>query len=546
MNKKLLLSALLLGNFAAAIPALAQNGSVVPEAPLPNYTFSGGATGPVVRPQNASASTMQEVVGPSGSIENLYIHSWDVFSSPNYNGIAWRRTDASGSLINEDYIPVKYAEDIDAVIYEDGGAYYVLAAYYYNDGDPLTRGHYYDIYKFDVTGLVPVTTWNLLTNSSTFGRINVDATSYGLAIVWSIPFVGIHTTTSFFPGVSFGPNVLLPGTDDKVDPDVCIRRGGGGSGTGLDLQIAFLNSARNSLYEYRLPFFNALAGSPAGFTLEYNTGTVGTNQYNPPRIDCPDVWNTQRWAVSFGINNISGSSNMEWVYAAIKNEDWSTSVATVNLSFASYTTNGPELCNPVVAYSDECDRVIVGWITKQNTTVLPGTNDVKYVAKDIKDVGGAAPVVIPSSYNMISNTPGSHEPVLAFSGQNRNSSFVGLYTAFSQYATVFPNDYSMMSKTRKWSLGTFRGTAEFATDKAAFTVSPNPFTNTLNFQAPGAGAYKVSLFSIDGRMVYDQASTLTEGQQFQFDTDAFASGTYIIKVLSLENGINYTQKIVKK
>lgn len=546
MNKKLLLSALLLGNFATAIPGLAQNASVVPEAPLPNYTFGGGTMGPVIRPQNASASTMQDIIGPSGATENLYIHSWDVYSSAQYNGIAWRRTDASGSLINEDYIPIKYADDIDAVIFEDGGAYFVLAAYYYNDGDPTTKGHYYDIYKWDVTGLVPVSTLNLLTNNN-FGRINVDATSYGLAIVWDVPFVGIHVKTSFFPGIAFGPDAILPGTDDKTDPDVCIRRGGGGSGTGLDLQIAFVNTARNILFECRVPFFNALSGSAAGMTYEFATPSSGGNLFNAPRIDCPDVWNTQRWAVSYATNNISGSSNTESIHAAIKNDDWSPAPAIVNLNTASYiTTSGPELCNPVVAYNDVSDRIVVGWITKQNTSVIPGTTDVKYVAMDIKDNGGAAPVFIPGSFNMISNTIGSFEPVLAFSGQNMNSGFDGLYTAFSQYATVFPSDYSMMSKTRKWSLSTFKGAANLKVDKATLAVSPNPFDNSLSFQAPGEGKYKVSLFSIDGREVYSNTAALSHGQAFQFSTGELASGTYIIKVLSPENGVNYTQKLVKK
>ncbi|MNL61431.1 hypothetical protein D3C87_1853510 [compost metagenome] len=78
------------------------------------------------------------------------------------------------------------------------------------------------------------------------------------------------------------------------------------------------------------------------------------------------------------------------------------------------------------------------------------------------------------------------------------------------------------------------------------SVNPNPFTGNLNFQAPGEGKYKVSLFSIDGREVYSNTATLTQGQAFQFGTEELASGTYIIKVLSPENGVNYTQKLVKK
>lgn len=252
MTKKLLKAAFLLGTLCASISAIAQNPSLSMDYTLPTVA------GPVLRPQNASSSTMQNIIGPSGSIEHLYIHSWDVFSSYDNNGIAWRRINASGSLINEDYIVVNYASDIDAVIYEDGGTYFVLAAYYYDDGDPTLKGHYYDIYKWDVSGLLPVSTMNYLSSSPIFGRINVDATISGLAITWCEPGTGIFVKAGSLPGASFGNTVLLPGTTNNVDPDICIRRGGGGSGTGVDLQIAFLDNSLSSMEEYRVPYADYL------------------------------------------------------------------------------------------------------------------------------------------------------------------------------------------------------------------------------------------------------------------------------------------------
>ncbi|WP_158606019.1 T9SS type A sorting domain-containing protein [Taibaiella sp. KBW10] len=549
MSKKLFNALFLLGSLGTIAPSVAQNSSVMPEYMLPTVA------GPVMRPQNASSSTMQKIVGASGATENLYIHSWDVYSSADYNGIAWRRTDDNGNLINEDFINVKYATDIDAVIYEDGGAYYVLAAYYYNDGDPNTKGHYYDIYKFDASGLLPASTMNPLSSSATFGRINVDATSYGLAITWCVPGVGIYTKVASLSGAAFGPDVLMPGTATMLDPDVCIRRGGGGSGTGLDLQIVFLENTLTVVREYRAPFFNVLAGSSAGFTEEYVAFSPGP-KYFPPRIDCPDKWaGGQRWAVAMAANSVSGTNITEWVYAVVKNEDWPgvypswTSPTTVNVSYVNYTSPmWPEPCDPVIAYNTDVDKVTVGWMSQQNTSVIPGTNDKKYLAMDVKDDGTAAPAPIPGSYNMISNVPGGNEAVLAFSGQNENSYFDGLYIAFAHFHPSFPN-YSMYYKSRPWSLSTFKGIVDLPTDKnkgMQFTISPNPFEHTLSFQAPAKGNYTISLMGIGGSVVYEQKCILNEAQTYQFNTPEIASGTYVMKVSSPENNIDYTQKLVKK
>ncbi|WP_158606018.1 T9SS type A sorting domain-containing protein [Taibaiella sp. KBW10] len=544
MKKGLLQTVFLLGTLSTITPSTAQNSSVMPETALPGFA------GPVIRPQNASSSTLQQVIMPSGATENLYIHSWDVFSSPTNNGIAWRRTNAGGGLINENFVPVKYANDIDAVLYKDGADYYVLAAYYYDDGNPGAKGHYYDIYRFEPGGLVAVSTMNLLTLSPTFGRINVDATVYGLAITWCVPGVGIYAKAAALSGAAFGPNVLMPGTAARVDPDICIRRGAGGSGSGLDLQMVFLDNTLTALREYRVPFFNVLSGSSSGFTAEYTTSTPSANRISPPRIDCPDIWSGgQKWAISMGINNVSGTTVTEWIYAVVKNDDWGgvgSFPSTVNLSYLSYTTGSAQANNPVVAYNNQSNRITVGWMTKQNTTVIPGTNDVKYVAVDVKDNGTSAPAVIPGSYNMISNTIGAFTPVLAFSGQNLNSNFNGLYTAFSQYNTVFGN-YSMMYKHRPWPLSTFKGVADLNKgDHSPFVVSPNPFVNTLSFTSPAQGDYKINLMSMEGRLVYEYQCTLTEGELYQLNIPDIASGTYVLNVSSRENNLNYTQKMVKK
>lgn len=542
MKKHFLPIAYLLGSLSLATPVVAQNPAAQPEFQLPM------AMGPVLRPQNASSSTMQQVVDPSGMIQNLYIHTWDVFSSPNNSGIAWRRTDAGGSLIDENHLIIPYSEDIDAVIYEDGPDHFVLAAYYYNNPFLGIRGHYYDIYRFNPSGLVMVSPMNFLSASPTFGRINVDATRYGLAMVWCEPGAGIFTQVASLPGSTFGPAFSLPGTANNVDPDICIRRGAGGSGSGLDLQIVFLDNSLTGLREYRLPFFNALAGSASGFTPEFGAGSPPGSRFFPPRIDCPDAWGGgQRWTVTMGSNIYTGGTVTEWIDAVVMNEDWTSSPSVVNISGISYPVGSwPEPCDPVIAYNRDADVVTIGWMSQQNTWVIPGTADKKYLAMDILDNASGTPAVIPGSFNMISNTPASYESVLAFSGQNLNSDFDGLHTAFSQYHPSFPN-YCMLYKSRPFGLSTFSDKKQMSLgDKTMeLRVSPNPFNSTLSFVVPAEGNYSISLTSVEGRVVYTHKEALVQGQRFQVDAHSLASGTYIMNIRSVENNINKTEKLVK-
>lgn len=543
MKKHFLPIAYLLGSLSLAAPAVAQNPATQPEFQLPTVM------GPVMRPQNASSSTMQLVNFPSsGSVENLYIHSWDVFSSPNNSGIAWRRFDPASGFVIEDYVIIPYAEDIDAVIYEDGGQFYVLAAYYFNQGFGGIKEHRYDVYRFDPTTLTLLSTTTLGT-SPTFGRINVDATMYGVAVTWCEPGVGIFAQASTFPftGFASGP-VLLPGTANQVDPDICIRRGGGGSWTGLDLQLATLDNTLTTLFEHRVPFFNVEAGSAAGFMTEYGTTSTG-GRYSPPRIDCPDIWgNGQKWTISAGWNLVAGGTVTELVDAVVMNGDFSPAPTLVNISSTAYPFSGwLEPCDPVVTYNRDADIVTVGWISQQPTSVLPSISDKKYLAMDVRDDGSSFPAILPWTFNMISNNSGGNEAVLAFSGQNLNSDFDGLHTAFSQFHPAFPN-YCMMYKSRPFGLMTFSDKTKLNPGAGIkdIVISPNPFSNAVSFTVPAAGNYTISLTSMEGRVVYTHTEVLTQGQSFKVGTQELAAGTYLMNIRSMENNVNKIEKLVKQ
>lgn len=533
---KLSLTASLL---VSAFSVNAQLAATIPQAPLPTVT---GVANPVLRPQNAASSTMQNV-NYSGATNNLYVHSWDVFSMQAYHGIAWRRTNNVGTTLNQGFLQLKYVDDIDVALYESSGAYFVLAAYYYaQPGAPALNGHYYDIYKFTPTGLVPVSVMNLLSLSATFGRINVDAnTPYGIAIIWSTPGVGVNVKAATLPGAVFGPNVFIPGSNNYKDPDVCINRYTGN----LALQMVYLSNANNAIVERKLDFFTAAAGSSAGIITESSAGTINT--YGVPRIDCPDAFGVQKWAYVFSDYNFSGGIVTERIYAMVKNTTWSALPTIVLVRMSTYPSSGFQPNNPVLAYDANATRITVGWITRNNTAVIPGTTNTKYVAQIVNDPGSSAPASIAATYMMISNTAGGPAPVLAFSGQNTTSNFNGLHAAFSHYNVIAPSEYGMFYKDKPWTSATFKMLEEEATitSEKLITVHPNPFINTLTITAPQKGNYIVKLISIDGRVVYDNTHQLENGEKINLATESYSSGIYMLKVVSTENNIDFTQKLMK-
>lgn len=514
----------------------AQDASVLPDLMSPAPSSS------VLRPQNVGSSTLQNVLF-GGMPNNLYVHSWDMYSSYANNGIAWIRTDAAGGLLDNGYLPIQYADDIDVALFEVGGKYFALAAFYYNDGTAATRGHYYNLYNFTPTGLVAVSSMNLLTLSPAFSRINVDAnTPYGVAITWCRPGAGILVKAAAFPSMAFGPNYLIPGTAGFKDPDICINRYSGG----LKLQVASLSNTNTQIQEQRLDLNDIASGAFAipPVTESVVSATPGMT-FSVPRIDCPDASGVQKWAMVYSEYSASGYvpsvSIAETVYANVLNTAASPTPATVAVHSAGYTVASGffQVNNPVVAYNDNNDLIHVGWITTESTVIIPGTNTIKYVAQYIADPP-SGPVSIPGSYMMISNTPATAFGVLAFSGQNTMSGFDGLHTVFCQ------NTYDLMYKNKPWPSATFKLAG---TDKAAPAIAPavypNPFVNTLSLSLPLKGHYDISITSIDGKSVYTTNGDYEAMQHINIPTTAFMPGTYLVRVSSPENNIAFIQKITK-
>lgn len=530
MSKKLLYSYLLTGSVLSGSIATAQTAALLSQTPLPFVT------GAVVKPQNAGNSTLQKINFMGAAGENLYVHSWDDVNSGRA-GIAWRRTNATGVLQDEGYLPLTDVNDIDVALYQSGTKYFVLAAYYYDDG--TTKGHYYDIYNFTPTGLTSVSTMNLLTSTPSFGRINVDANpSVGLAITWAHPGLGIYVKVAKSLGTpTFAPNVLLPGSLHDKDPDICILS----NGPAPALHIALLSDTETDVKEQSLDFATAVSGTATGLTTEYNQSTGAA--FCSPRIDGQDKFLDNQWTMVFSEYTYAGTLANERIIAAVFNSAWSPVPTTVPVHSASYSSHQFSPNNPVVAYNPIGDTITVGWITRDVTTVLTA-DESKYVAQYIRDAGTSAPTSLPASYMMISNNEGGDFPVLAFSGQNTMSNYSGLHTVYNLYNSLLPGNDCMVYKNKAWSSNTFKMAQTAAT--ATLSLAPNPFSNTLDLTLPAKGHYLINITGIDGRSVYNAAADFEAMQRTRIQTDQLHPGIYFIQVTSPEQQISYTQKIQKQ
>lgn len=136
--------------------------------------------------QNASCYSMSNVTF-AGIPNNLYVYSWDnyILPGPN-NGIVWLRTDpVSGMTYHQGFISkTSRVFDLEVVFINSGGNYYVVASY------ASSLGLCYDIYLWDMSGLVPVSVDNVIAPPIPppfyeYRRISLDAHDlHAAAIVW--------------------------------------------------------------------------------------------------------------------------------------------------------------------------------------------------------------------------------------------------------------------------------------------------------------------------------------------------------------------------
>jgi len=138
---------------------------------------------------------------------------------------------------------------------------------------------------------------------------------------------------------------------------------------------------------------------------------------------------------------------------------------------------------------------------------------------------------------------GDHISILSGEGQGPyeltydGSGYTGLDSISLQVqeapytSPVFTNDYSVEVCT--------------ATDEVNnldhFAVSPNPFSNHLMVYADEAGASKISIYGVDGKVVYQD---YVSGNENMIDLSPLKKGVYLVRMTNTK--FTKTVKIIKK
>ena len=146
----------------------------------------------------------------------------------------------------------------------------------------------------------------------------------------------------------------------------------------------------------------------------------------------------------------------------------------------------------------------------------------------------------------------NYDYLYVYNGPNENSpsfgALTGAYTNLTYEATnptgeltfKFVSDEAVNASGWNATISCIAlGVSDFA--KAGFSYYPNPVKDELVLNSK-TEVEKVQIYSIDGRMVFEQKNTFSEAK---INTAAFAKGTYIVRVAFVEGGTG-AFKIVKQ
>ena len=75
-----------------------------------------------------------------------------------------------------------------------------------------------------------------------------------------------------------------------------------------------------------------------------------------------------------------------------------------------------------------------------------------------------------------------------------------------------------------------------------FTIYPNPSSSTIDIKMKDSQFKKVSITTIDGKMVYERKVEPTDTTQI--DVSRYANGVYIINITSEDDEL-LTEKLIK-
>lgn len=484
---------------------------------------------------HVSCYSLGDMIVETSTGNNLYVYGFDGIA--NNNGIAWvRRNITDATVLNQGFISMPNCRDIEVSIVSSSTLGNLVFVSYYSSVAPA--GFYYDIYTWGLTGLSIYSSRNLLTLSTSYRRISMDAhNGYGIAIAWK-DISDIKIKTIFIDG--FG--AIITGTTKTVTnsitdfgniPDVAISHA-----TGLNVRIVYATPAGRikTMYE---TFTNLMSsGTSITFTLEDDIAGIPTGGHSL-HIDCPDHGPlgtiSDTWAYVYTVDDLT-------IRSRIKNGTTSSPPSNIIVSGALGIRNE----RPTLAFSYAGTSIHYGWAN------YPITTAARYLAVE-RGINGSyitsagTSTIDPSIYKYVDlYTHNIVSPrAISFSRQNDRTS--KLASVHMIHDLINKPDLRLTP----WTSTVFR---PGPSDMQAFpqfsnnlSVIPNPFNNKLevhNENIDGNIKYSIIITNIAGKECFkafgDLKSVNSELNNFAQISNA---GIYFINIKA--DDLNQTFKIVK-
>lgn len=564
-----------MGLLLGTLGATAQyNPATITESHLPNVP------GEADRSDNTNCHSYGNVPF-SGNTYDLSVHSWDPgHYGPSFNldnfGIAWKSQ--QGSTVNEGYytgaaikgMTGNYMQSSDIAIMYDGtnNQPWVIVAYY----NHVDQSFYLDKYKWDPAGnTMGYISSTQLAGSSTgqLGWIHLDAIDMKTFVVtWQNngyinAWAGDMSNTTFEPELSPNGAALLDlGLGwEVVKPDVALGNVNGN----IVVHFVCTNIQGDAVIESRMKFADLYNNSSSPLFPSVEDVYTGHTfqEFNLPRIDCPDHSNEDAWTwVISGLR--SGGLNQDVIshvlysgninHYVLNNGSLTDGVFPVIDVSDDLFLEGAE--DPVVAYDNSFsttpDHVYYAWLQHDDVFMPTYSHKLAYVGFRQDVTTG----FLDNERYWIMSSSLSDGPVLngsiALSGQNDASPEL-----YSTYTMLESTGYFIARKGIPWNTNnSFRqappaGTTTIAVSNSGsdFTFYPNPAGAELHIRHTGDAARKVVLQAADvtGRIVFHYAGTAAS-LEHDINVSWFAQavkGMYIIRIGS-EDGYHQELKLLKQ
>ncbi len=477
------------------------------------------------------------------------------------NTLAWRHEDTNtGALIEEGHIddievavPGEFAVELEPAVVKENNETYVIVAYYScSNSGWAGSGHYYNIYKWEPTGLV-LQSINQLSTLPRYTRISIDAfKSYALAITWG-ELDGIKIKTWHRDYASpWSQTFTIAGTYGCEVPDVSLS----GIPGALLVRVAYLQATTLTVCHQAISVVQTAGGPTIPFNPDNSWATSyyyipGTTymQYGNYKCDFARTYfhlasplqanSNGTWTCVY--NDQSGNINARISYNGLPNTVNITGLFTIPAPYNTYRKEFPTLSYKSDQFTP--DAIYFGFNVRNN-----GPND-QYFAVKTNIVG--SPVV--GGFMQVSN-PAVSTAIGYFSGIAFPKFTLlnpELFVTFTGQQTAFPGGTHLITKKIPWPDNHFKptGIEEHADSRNVLSAYPNPFREHFTFggNMDLNKKYSINITDITGRNVLHVMRTL---QSMNQDASAYRSlhpGIFLVEIRSENDAaVHQTIKLVKR